>query len=96
MFRRDRRARLPRLQERLRRARSDLQVAAEQALALREEADDLRVRALASDRPDDRSEAAAADKHARAAEAARDRLQTEVGDLARQIDEELDRRIGPT
>jgi len=92
MFRRDR---LPRLQDRLRRARASLEVAAAQALALREEADDLRVRALTSDRPDDRSEAAAADKHARATEDSRDRLQSEVADLARQIDEELDRRLGP-
>lgn len=92
MFRRDR---LARLQDRLRRTREQLDVSSAQALALREEADDLGVRALASDRQDDRSEAAAAEKHARAAEDARDRLRTEVADLARQIDEELDRRLGP-
>lgn len=90
MFRRDR---LSRLQDRLRRSREQLEVASAQALALREEADDLGVRALASDRPDDKSEAAAAEKHARAAEEARDRLRADVAALTRQIDEELDRRL---
>jgi hypothetical protein len=96
MFRRDRRDRLAKLRERMRQAREELDVASAQALALREEADDLRVRALASDRPGDRSEAADADKHARAAEDARDRLRVEVANLTREVDDELDRRIGGT
>jgi hypothetical protein len=93
MLRRDR---LQRLQDRLRRSREQLDVAAAQALALREEADDLGVRALASDRPADASEAADAEKHARAAEASRDHLRAEVTELSAQIDEELDRRLGGT
>ncbi len=94
MFRR--RTDLAKLHDRLRKARGEAQVAAEQALALREEADDLRVRALASDRPDDRAAAIEAERHAAAAESARDRAQAEAARLLGEIDAELDRRsAGP-
>ncbi|HEX2850288.1 MAG TPA: hypothetical protein VHN98_07035 [Acidimicrobiales bacterium] len=83
---------LAKLQDRLRRARAEAEVAAEQALALREEADDLRVRALASDRPDDRADAAEAERHAVTAEAARDRARAEAARLVADIDAALDRR----
>lgn len=87
-----RRDKLHRLQTRLRRVRDDFDVAAAQALSLREEADDLQLRALASERPDDRASADEAERHARAAEAARDRAQAELNRLRQEIDTELDRR----
>ena len=90
MFRRGRK-RLPALHAALKAAREQHAVASEQAVSLREDADDLRVRAVVSERPDDRAEATEAERHAEAAERERDRLYAEVQRLKADIDVALDR-----
>lgn len=89
-----RRSPLERLQAQLRKTEQQLEVARAQALALREDADDLSVRSLVSDRPEDRPEAVDAERNAAATEATVRRLAEEAVDIRRRIDAELDRRIG--
>ena len=66
----------------------------EQALALREEADDLSTRSMVSDRLEDRGEATDAERHAAAAEATVVRLTEEARRIRVAMDAELDRRLG--
>jgi hypothetical protein len=89
-----RRSPLERLQAQLRKTEQQLEVARAQALALREDADDLGVRSLVSDRPEDRPEAVDAERHAAATEATVRRLADQAAEIRRRIDAELDRRTG--
>lgn len=75
-------------------ARTDLRVAAEQAAALTDEADDLDIRALVSESPADRVDAREASGHRVAMQRERARLEALIARLTVEQDRLLD-RLGP-
>lgn len=86
--------RLRRVSRRLVAARAELQVVAEQAAALTDEADDLDLRALVSDAPAARHEAGQASGHRAAMRREQARLVALIERLSADQDRLLD-RLGP-
>jgi uncharacterized coiled-coil DUF342 family protein len=79
--------------ERLRALREEISVAEEQLLALAEDADDARLRALVSETPLAEHEHTEAQKHADAMQRHLTALVAELADLERSQDDLLDRLI---
>ena len=84
---------LSELTVRLRALREEIRIADEQLLALAEDADDARLRALVSETPLAEHEHAEAQKHADAMERHLAALRTELADAERSQDDLLDRLI---
>ncbi len=85
--------RLTEVSERLKALRHDLAVSEEQLSHFVDEADDARLRALASETPLAQQEHREAQKHADAMQRHRHEVQTEIEQLERLQDELLDRML---
>lgn len=86
--------RLDQVTRRLKAARDELEVLEHQLVALADDADDLRLRAMVSDVPaHDERPAVDAERHAAALRRNRDVLTTEITDLQRAQDELLDELV---
>jgi len=87
--------RLVDVSKRLARARQELAIADEQARAMADEADEMRVRALVSETPLAAKESQEARRHADAMAGARDSLAEQVRRLEAELNELLDKLEAP-
>src|SRR5579875_618313 len=87
--------RLVDVSKRLARARQELAIADEQARAMADEADEMRVRALVSETPLAAKESQEARRHADAMAGARDGLAQQVRRLEAELNELLDKLEAP-
>jgi chromosome segregation ATPase len=85
--------RLMEVSKRLRRVREELAVADEQWGALRDAAEEARLRSLVSETPLAAKEAQEAQRHSEAMRSARDNLEVQVKRLESELDELLDRLL---
>ncbi|HTV11465.1 MAG TPA: hypothetical protein VME20_06345 [Acidimicrobiales bacterium] len=85
--------RLVEVSKRLRKAREELAVAEEQWSALKDAADEARLRSLVSETPLAAKEAQEAQRHADAMSSARDSLAAQVKRLESELDELLDKLL---